>query len=35
VDLELLTSTLADLGEPAYRERQVWRWAAQAASGFA
>jgi 23S rRNA (adenine2503-C2)-methyltransferase len=34
VDLELLTSTLADLGEPAYRERQVWRWAAQGATGF-
>src|SRR6185437_2333076 len=34
VDLALLTSTLADLGAPAYRERQVWRWAAQGASGF-
>ncbi|HEY4097823.1 MAG TPA: 23S rRNA (adenine(2503)-C(2))-methyltransferase RlmN [Baekduia sp.] len=30
----MLTSTLADLGEPAYRERQVWRWAAQGAAGF-
>jgi 23S rRNA (adenine2503-C2)-methyltransferase len=35
VDLELLSSTLADLGEPAYRARQVWRWAAQGAAGFA
>jgi 23S rRNA (adenine2503-C2)-methyltransferase len=35
MDLELLTSTLQELGEPAYRERQVWRWAAQGAGGFA
>jgi 23S rRNA (adenine2503-C2)-methyltransferase len=35
VDLELLTATLSDLGEAAYRERQVWRWAAQGAAGFA
>jgi 23S rRNA (adenine2503-C2)-methyltransferase len=34
VDLELLASTLSDLHEPAYRERQVWRWAAQGAGGF-
>jgi 23S rRNA (adenine2503-C2)-methyltransferase len=34
VDLALLTSTLADLGEPAYRKRQVWRWAAQGAASF-
>ncbi len=34
MDLELLTSTLADLGEPAYRARQVWRWVAQGAAGF-
>ncbi len=34
MDLELLASTLQDLGEPAYRERQVWRWAAQGAGGF-
>jgi 23S rRNA (adenine2503-C2)-methyltransferase len=34
VDLDLLTSTLSELGEPAYRERQVWRWAAQGADGF-
>jgi 23S rRNA (adenine2503-C2)-methyltransferase len=35
VDLTLLTSTLADLGERPYRERQVWRWVAQGAAGFA
>ena len=34
MDLELLGTTLSDLGEPAYRERQVWRWAAQGAAGF-
>jgi 23S rRNA (adenine2503-C2)-methyltransferase len=34
MDLDLLASTLADLHEPAYRERQVWRWAAQGADGF-
>jgi 23S rRNA (adenine2503-C2)-methyltransferase len=34
MDLELLSSTLADLGEPGYRERQIWRWAAQGAGGF-
>ena len=35
MDLELLASTLSDLRQPAYRERQVWRWAAQGADGFA
>ena len=35
VDLDLLTTTLRELGEPAYRARQVWRWAAQGAGGFA
>ena len=34
MDLELLASTLSDLDEPAYRARQVWRWAAQGAGGF-
>jgi 23S rRNA (adenine2503-C2)-methyltransferase len=34
MDLDLLATTLADLGEPTYRERQVWRWAAQGATGF-
>jgi 23S rRNA (adenine2503-C2)-methyltransferase len=34
VDLTLLQSTLVQLGEPAYRGRQIWRWAAQGATGF-
>jgi len=34
VDLELLADRLADLGEPAYRWRQIWRRAAQGAPGF-
>jgi 23S rRNA (adenine2503-C2)-methyltransferase len=34
VDLDLLTAILQDLGQPAYRERQVWRWTAQGAGGF-
>src|SRR5690349_15967753 len=33
VDLQLLDKTLAD--EPAFRARQVWRWASQGASSFA
>ena len=35
MDLDLLAQTLADLGEPAYRVRQVWKWAAQGAGGYA
>jgi 23S rRNA (adenine2503-C2)-methyltransferase len=34
MDLDLLERTLADLGEPAFRARQVWRWAAQGAPSF-
>jgi 23S rRNA (adenine2503-C2)-methyltransferase len=34
MDLNLLERTLANLGEPAYRGRQVWRWAAQGAACF-
>jgi 23S rRNA (adenine2503-C2)-methyltransferase len=34
MDLELLEQTLADRGEPAFRARQVWRWAAAGAEGF-
>jgi 23S rRNA (adenine2503-C2)-methyltransferase len=34
MDLELLSRTLADLGEPSYRAKQVWRWTAQGADGF-
>ena len=35
MDLVLLEQTLAELGHPAYRARQVWRWAAEGAQGFA
>jgi 23S rRNA (adenine2503-C2)-methyltransferase len=34
VDLALLEKTLADRGEPAYRARQVWEWAAAGAAGY-
>jgi len=34
MDLELLERTLADAGEPAFRTRQVWSWAARGASGY-
>jgi 23S rRNA (adenine2503-C2)-methyltransferase len=34
VDLKLLETTLADLGEPRYRAGQVWKWAARGAAGF-
>ena len=34
MDLGLLDSTLASLGQPAYRARQVWRWTAQGARSF-
>ena len=34
MDLELLERTLAERGEPAYRARQVWEWAARGASGY-
>jgi 23S rRNA (adenine2503-C2)-methyltransferase len=34
MDLELLQQTLADAGEPAFRARQVWSWAARGASGY-
>jgi 23S rRNA (adenine2503-C2)-methyltransferase len=34
VNLDLLRSTLEDLGEPAYRAGQVWRWAARGAGGY-
>jgi 23S rRNA (adenine2503-C2)-methyltransferase len=35
VDLALLDSTLAELGQPAFRARQVWRWTAAGAPGYA
>ena len=34
MDLELLERTLADAGEPAFRARQVWAWAARGAAGY-
>jgi 23S rRNA (adenine2503-C2)-methyltransferase len=34
VDLPLLERTLADLGQPHFRARQVWRWAARGAAGY-
>jgi 23S rRNA (adenine2503-C2)-methyltransferase len=34
VDLALLDDTLAAAGEPAYRSRQVWSWAAHGARGY-
>jgi 23S rRNA (adenine2503-C2)-methyltransferase len=34
VDLELLDRTLADAGEPRFRARQVWEWAARGASSY-
>jgi 23S rRNA (adenine2503-C2)-methyltransferase len=34
VDLELLESTLADRGEPAFRTRQIWEWTARGARGY-
>jgi 23S rRNA (adenine2503-C2)-methyltransferase len=34
VDLELLETTLADDGEPAFRARQIWEWTARGATGY-
>jgi 23S rRNA (adenine2503-C2)-methyltransferase len=34
VDLELLQETLAERGEPSFRARQVWAWAARGARGY-
>jgi 23S rRNA (adenine2503-C2)-methyltransferase len=34
MDLDLLQRTLDALGEPGYRNRQIWGWAAQGADGF-
>ncbi len=34
MDLKLLDTKLAELGEPRYRAGQVWRWAARGAGGF-
>jgi 23S rRNA (adenine2503-C2)-methyltransferase len=35
MDRALLERTLAEAGEPAFRARQVWRWAAAGAPGYA
>jgi 23S rRNA (adenine2503-C2)-methyltransferase len=34
MDLDRLATMLDELGEPPYRARQVWRWAARGASGY-
>ena len=34
MNLELLEQTLAERGEPAFRARQVWEWAARGAAGY-
>jgi 23S rRNA (adenine2503-C2)-methyltransferase len=34
VDLQLLDETLAQAGEPAFRAKQVWQWAARGARGY-
>ncbi|MDP9383771.1 MAG: 23S rRNA (adenine(2503)-C(2))-methyltransferase RlmN [Actinomycetota bacterium] len=34
MDLALLDRTLAEAGQPAFRARQVWRWAASGAAGY-
>jgi len=34
MDLERLDNALADAGQPAFRARQVWAWAARGASGY-
>jgi 23S rRNA (adenine2503-C2)-methyltransferase len=35
MDLALLEAALAERGEPSYRTRQVWEWAARGAEGYA
>ncbi len=34
MDVELLERTLAERGEPGYRARQVWEWAARGSGGY-
>jgi 23S rRNA (adenine2503-C2)-methyltransferase len=34
MDLQALDTTLAELGEPPFRARQVWAWTARGASGY-
>ena len=35
MDRELLTTTLAETGEPSYRAGQVWEWVARGAGSYA
>ncbi|MGI8845677.1 MAG: 23S rRNA (adenine(2503)-C(2))-methyltransferase RlmN, partial [Thermoleophilaceae bacterium] len=35
MDLDLLDATLTDLGQPAFRAKQVWEWTARGAKGYA
>ncbi|MDQ4040810.1 MAG: 23S rRNA (adenine(2503)-C(2))-methyltransferase RlmN, partial [Actinomycetota bacterium] len=34
MDLELLDATLSEMGQPSFRARQVWAWAARGARGY-
>src|ERR671917_620209 len=34
MDLDLLEGALAEAGQPAFRTRQVWSWAARGATGY-
>jgi 23S rRNA (adenine2503-C2)-methyltransferase len=34
VDLAVLEQTLADLGQPSFRARQIWAWTARGAAGY-
>jgi 23S rRNA (adenine2503-C2)-methyltransferase len=34
MDLQLLDTTLAELGQPAFRSKQVWEWTARGAHGY-
>jgi 23S rRNA (adenine2503-C2)-methyltransferase len=35
MDLDLLSRTLAELGQPSYRLGQIWKWASQGATSYA
>jgi len=34
MDIPLLETTLAERGQPVYRARQVWEWAARGGDGY-
>jgi len=34
VDLDVVSKTLTELGQPKYRTKQIWRWASQGAANF-